>query len=168
MTVINSSARTKAGTQGVVRSVLDYKVPVGAVFGEGTPVTSYIQNQASNVAPPEQGEIYRIAITASSVAYTIPTTWNNKYVTFRAVGEDIQYQFGRLGDTLSLTRNQVSGGTPPAMTVSNASGATLKDGESESFRINGHTQFAVISTAASPATSYFEIWLSENADSISG
>ncbi len=128
-------------------------------------MTSYIQNRAANVAPPEQGEIYRIALTASSVAYTIPTTWNSLYVTFRAVGADLQYQFGRVGDTLSLALDRASGGSPPAMTVDTATGASLLDGESESFRINRHTQFAAVSAGT---TGFFEIWLSENADSVAG
>jgi hypothetical protein len=159
---VSGTLKTQPAKARTTVSVLNSRVPGGAVFAEELSVASYITNAGANVAPPEQGEVYRVALTASSVVYTLPTTWNTKYVTMRAVGEDLQYQFGRAGDTLSLTLDQVSGGTPPAMTVNNASGATLKDGESESFRIYGQTQFAVIGASA---TGYFEIWLAENTDS---
>lgn len=120
-------------------------------------------SSGANIAPPEQDEIYRLGVTASSVAYNLPATWGNKFITIRAIGDDVQYQFGRSGDTLSLTVDQTSGGSPPTMTANPASGATIKDGETDSFRIFGVTQFAIISATGS-ATGYFEIWLSEHSD----
>lgn len=126
-------------------------------------MTSAIEKAGANVAPPIQGEVYRVALTASSVTYTVPTTWNTKYVTLRAVGADLQYQFGAAADTLSLTMDALSTGTPPAMVANTASGATLKDGETESFRIFGQTKFAIISAGT---TGHFELWLSENTDTL--
>ena len=122
---------------------------------------TYIQNAAANVRPPRRGEVYRKALTASSVTYAVPSGWNTKFVTMRAIGEDLQFQFGT-SDSVSVTLNQVSSGTDP-MTVSNASGATLQAGEERSFRLKGETHFAVIGSAGA-ADTYFELWLSTQDD----
>lgn len=160
----SSTTRTTSAPIATTRSVLNSRGGIAPnIFPEEDTedMASAFTNSAANVAPPEQGECYRVAITASSVVRNLPSTWNNKYISVMAVGQDCQIQFGRTGDTLSLTLNQASSGTPPAMTASNATGITLKDGVEVSYAIWGHTQFAIVGASA---TGYVEIWLSENSN----
>ena len=133
-----------------------------AVFSgklEVNDMSSRAEKIAVLVKAPRQGETYRVPVTASSVVYNLPSNIDGSMITCRAIGRDIQYQFGVSGDTLSLTHDQASGGTPPTMTANNASGITLKDGDEISFTINGETQFAVISDDTG---GNFELYLSSH------
>lgn len=114
-------------------------------------------SQAADVRAPRRGEVYRYALTASSVRYTLPDEFKGNYVTMASEGTAFQVQFG--DSSVSVTADAVASGAP-TMTVNNASGETVAADTKADFRIlDGDTDFAVVGAAAS---GFFTIRLSNN------
>ena len=106
------------------------------------------QTKAVDVAPAQRGKVWCLATSASSVAYTLDDDMIDNYVTLECQGEAIQYQLG--DSTVSVTEDAVSTGTPPAVTINNASGARLPADQSVSFKVpKGVTTIAVVATGTS-------------------
>lgn len=126
-----------------------------------------LETIAANVAPPlaydatKPGSgVYCRANTASSVRYTIPTTWKSNYVTIGSKGDDIYVLFG--GSTVAITLPQVSSLASEDLTPSAATGYYIPAGAEKNFLIpedDALTKFAVY---GSGATGHWFAYMSVN------
>lgn len=106
--------------------------------------------------------------TASAQVAKVPTAWRGKYVTFQSVGADCDIAFGS-ATNISITQNQPSSidGTTKAITLSAATGFTIVDDTSISFRIpvapaSGTDNYAYFVWITAGTTGYLKAYCSEN------
>ena len=80
-----------------------------------------VQNNAASVSPPVAGSnIYKLAVTTSSVAKAIPDAWKGKYLHITALGGIVYFALG--DSTLAVDETAVT-------TVTTAGAVTFDGGE---------------------------------------
>lgn len=130
----------------------------------------YKNIKAVTVRPPRRGETYRIATGDTSNEVFLPgadandpSEFNTQFIGLRAVGADVQVQFQIVGGTaMSLTWDAAStpAGDPDTLTVNNATGILIKDGEERHFYLSGENRIAVITDTG--LSGNLELWRSSH------
>lgn len=127
----------------------------------------YNQIKAVSVRPPRQGECYRVAVSTTEETVYLPgagastvSSFDTHFVSLRAVGADVQIQFGVVGDTLDIDDDHENpkSGDPDVLTADSEVGITLKDGEERSFRLSGENQLTLLGKG----TGFVELWRSSH------
>lgn len=125
-------------------------------------------NKAVLIAPPYRDGsvstmdgVTRLPTVASSAMYLIPDKWKNRYVTFQAIGLDVQIQFGESA-SVSVTKDQTSSVTTNVITDSAAAGYTILAGTVRELFIPRHDSITGFAMVSSGTTGFLEAYPSDN------